>query len=454
MKRAALLLAVVIMAACAADPPAPPITPPAAPPSAPTAVAPAKPRESPPPPAPPVAFHLPEARWSTLPNGVALGVVTVRGLPIVEARVLVRGGRAAEGDRPGSAEILAEVVKASVDVAPLGGDFSIEAGDDAFELRLAVTSDAVEHALAQIGAALRAPKMAAAEVKRIQKRLVGEAADRLVEDGEALAEQMLRRILFATASGAHPYARAFAMPEELSRVGAPDLAALHARAFTGPSTTIVLAGDIDADAARGVVAKTFGGLPAKAASIPAPPQTTPPAARRVVVVHRPKAERSDIWIGALAPPPRDPAFAACSLVQRILGHKGTGRLFMTVRETASLVYAIRSDIVELGSGPVDRALLRHHADAEDGARGGGDGGGDGAPRPRSADRGGGPRRAQRPPRRPRRPDVEGRRRRRRDRAPAPLRPACRCARAARRGAGEPRPGGRARRRRAGAGPGA
>src|SRR5262249_25262826 len=70
-----------------------------------------------------------------------------------------------------------------------------------------------------------------------------------------------------------------------------------------------------------------------------------------VVVHRPRAERSDIWIGALGAAPSDAAFGEVELVQRILGHKGIGRLFMSVRETASLVYRIRSDIVELEQGP-------------------------------------------------------------------------------------------------------
>lgn len=349
-KTASLALCLTALLACdPALPPAASATVPLDPPRpAPTASATARPRESPPPPAPPVAFHLPPARWSTLKNHLALGVVTARGLPIVEARILVRGGHAAEGNKPGAAEILGDIIKGDVDVASLGASFSVEVSDDIFELRLAVTSDALAPALATVGAALRSPRLTAAAVARHRKRLVASAADRLSEDGESVAEQALRRLLL---SPEHPYARSYPLPEELSRITPADVKALHARAFTGPSTTVILAGDVDPDAARAAVEKALSGLSPRAAATPALPPVKPPSPGRVVIVHRPGAERSEIYLGVLGPRPTDPAFGEMELILSLLGQKGTGRLFTNVRERDSLAYQIGAERLTLEQAP-------------------------------------------------------------------------------------------------------
>jgi predicted Zn-dependent peptidase len=353
VKRAAIAL-VLFAAACADAPPPPPSAPVAAPSSTPTAQPSVSAREAPPPSGPPIAFHLPEARWSSLANGASLGIAVVRGLPIVEARVAIRGGRAAEGDRPGVAEVLAEVLKDAADPSALGGQLAVEAGDDAIELRLSVTTDVLAPALAKIGAALRAPKMAEADVAKITKRLAGDAADRAAEDGEANAEQALRRALFP--AGSHPYAAVGALPEDFAKIRAADAARFHARTFAAPSATVMLAGDLDPEAARAAVEKALAGMRAKAEPLPALPQVAPPAARRIVIAHRAKAERGEIYVGYLAPKPSDAEADTFELMAAVLGYKGTGRLFVSVRETQSLVYRIRSRVDELERAPAIGAI--------------------------------------------------------------------------------------------------
>jgi zinc protease len=234
--------------------------------------------------------------------------------------------------------------------ASLGGRLAVEPGDDAIEIRLGVPAEELEPALAAVGAALRAPRFEAAGVEKARKRLAAGVADLLNEDGEEAAVWMLRRVLFSTPSGTHPYAVAGAAPGDLLRLGPAEVRAFHARTFAPAGTFVLIAGAIDPAAATAAAAKAFagyGGSATRASLLPA----SPLAARRIVVVDRPKSERSEIFVGFLGPRPSDADAAAFAVLDRLLGTKGSGRLFMDVREQRSLAYQARTRTIELAGGP-------------------------------------------------------------------------------------------------------
>ncbi len=73
--------------------------------------------------------HLPAATWTEQPDGLTVGTLPITGLPLAEVRVVVMGGRAAEGEQRGASEILAEIVKRSAaSVESLGGRLEVRAG--------------------------------------------------------------------------------------------------------------------------------------------------------------------------------------------------------------------------------------------------------------------------------------------------------------------------------------
>jgi zinc protease len=310
-----------------------------------------RPIEAPPPPGAPLDVHLPAASFSELPGGLTVGTLPLTGLPLAEVRVVIAGGRAAEGDRPGAAELLAELLKRGAsEVEPLGARLDVEAGDDAIIVRVGVPSAELDAALGKVARALSAPRFERTEVEKIRRRLTSEAADAMREDGDAAAEWMLRRALFSGAGEPHPYGRAGATPGELEKLANTDVRAFHKKTFTPANTFVLIAGAIDAGAALKSAAKAFSDYRGKAARAPLPAAVAPPA-RRVIVVHIPKAERSKVLVGFLGPRPLDGEYAAFAVVERLLGAKGTGRLFTDVRETRSLAYTARTFTTELSSGP-------------------------------------------------------------------------------------------------------
>jgi predicted Zn-dependent peptidase len=99
------------------------------------------------------------------------------------------------------------------------------------------------------------------------------------------------------------------------------------------------------------VARAFGRYRGDAPPARVIPPALPARERRITVVHRPGSEQSEIYVGTLGPPRNDPGWAAFTVMNRLLGGKGAGRLFMDVREKLSLAYETSSTIDELASGP-------------------------------------------------------------------------------------------------------
>src|SRR5687767_10862098 len=68
-------------------------------------------RESPPESGPPRETPFPKIDHQNLANGLALDVVQARTLPLVQIRVLVKSGTAADGDMTGLANFTAKMLK-------------------------------------------------------------------------------------------------------------------------------------------------------------------------------------------------------------------------------------------------------------------------------------------------------------------------------------------------------
>jgi zinc protease len=319
-------------------------------------------RELPPPPGRAREPKWPRPVWATLPSGLSVGVVESHALPIVELRVVALGGRSAEGDRPGVAALTAAMLEQGgagslsarariARVESLGAKLSVEADDDRITLGVGVTSDQLEEALSLLGSLAIEPTMTPGDFRRIQAHLVEDRANAAVEDGEYGASLMLRRGLFQVAGGAHPYALAEALQGDLARLRLEDCRAFFRRSFAPATTFVLVVGDTSVEAVKAAVERAFArhrGEAPNARSIPAP---LPLGGRRIVLVDRPGSEQSEIFLGALGPARADPGWAAFAVMNQVLGGKGTGRLFMDVRERLSLAYVTSSRIEELASGP-------------------------------------------------------------------------------------------------------
>jgi len=358
----ALPLFGLVAAGCHTQPPAAPVSVPAPVPEAPKeTVQPA--REAPPESGPPRETPFPKIEHQDLANGLALDVVQAHTLPIVQIRVLVKSGAAADGDNTGLANLTAKMLKdggagrySSKDllakIETLGADLGIEVGPDSTVLSLAVSKAHFDEAIDLLGTVTREPRFDEQEFGKLKKRQVQKLADKAKSSGTWAATMLLWRELYRLPTGLHPYASYDAVPSELSKITPQFCRDFYRKNFTPKNTEIVVGGDIDGDTARKSVERAFGSWKGSEAAALTFAEATPPEHLKILLADRPKSAQSDIYVGMLGPSRKDESWTAVKVANQILGGGVSGRLFLDVREKRSLAYNTRSSVGELARGPV------------------------------------------------------------------------------------------------------
>jgi zinc protease len=152
-----------------------------------------------------------------------------------------------------------------------------------------------------------------------------------------LATEMFNRAVF----GSHPAGRVSPTAANLEAISPEALVEFHRTHYVPDHAALAFAGDISlADARRIVDAKLAAwkktGTPQMAVADP-PPMSTP----KVYLVARPGSVQTTLYVGAQSMTRTDPAYAALTVVNRVLG--GTmGRLFRHLREEKGYTYGIGS----------------------------------------------------------------------------------------------------------------
>jgi predicted Zn-dependent peptidase len=263
-------------------------------------------------------FHFPAVTWAELPGGLKVATVPVKGMPIVHVRVVVGGGQAADGERPGLAAVTADLLGEAGRLGALGADLSIETGFDATTLGLAVTRDRLGEALDQLAATVQRPELTAAALDRVQKREAGRLLLAARTDAAWGASMVLYRDLFSLPSEHHPYATWSPAPDDVQKLTLAECRGFHRRFYVPRNVAVILSGDTAPDmVAR--VGKAFAGFTGGEAQVLSFTDPVAPEARKITLVDRPGSAGSDVFVGALGPPPSDRSFAALAVASRLLG---------------------------------------------------------------------------------------------------------------------------------------
>ncbi|HKQ71060.1 MAG TPA: pitrilysin family protein [Polyangiaceae bacterium] len=320
-------------------------------------------REAPPEAGPAHETPFPKIEHQELPSGLGLDVLQARTLPIVQIRVLVRSGNAADGDATGLANMTAKMLKeggagrySSKDlltkIETLGADLGVEVSPDSTILSLAVAKTRFDEAIDLLGTVVREPRWDEQEFGKLKKRQVQKVADKAKSSGQWTATMLLWRELYRLPTGLHPYASYDAVPSELGKITTQKCKDFYRKNFTPKNTEIVIGGDIDVETSKKGVLRAFGSWKGGEAPEAAFAEATPPERLKILLADRPKSAQSDIYVGALGPSRKDDGWTSVKVANQILGGGVSGRLFLDVREKRSLAYNTRSSIGELAHGPV------------------------------------------------------------------------------------------------------
>ncbi|MEP6801369.1 MAG: pitrilysin family protein [Acidobacteriota bacterium] len=318
-------------------------------------------RSHPPKPGAPVALRLPETSRLQLSNGIPVFLVERHKVPLAEVLVILRGGASADpANRPGLASLTADLLdrgagsRSALEISDLadtlGAALEAEAGWDTTTVGINVPVARLSDAMALIADLVRNPTFPPEELERVrQERLTGMLQWR--DDPAEIAAAAFARAVY----GRHAYGRRpEGSPASIRSVTRDEVRRFHAARYTPAGAAIVVVGDVRAAEALPLLNRAFGSWAASGpASAVSPPAAAPQlSGRRVILVDKPEAPQSQIWIGRVGPPRSTPDYFPLLVANTILGGSFTSRLNHNLRETKGYTYGAFSQFdYRISTGP-------------------------------------------------------------------------------------------------------
>lgn len=306
-------------------------------------------------------FEVPTPATFRLANGMQVVVVENRRLPLVSTRLIVRGAGSA-ADPPGK-EGLAGLTADLLDEGVTGQsalEFTRAVETAGAYLATGVDADAAILALDGIAATFAdglallrravAPPGPWTDFARIHADRLS-ALRRRRDRPRTVAALILDKVVFGGHPYGHPNNGYLATVDNLTEADAVGFFRAH---YRPDRATLIVVGDIDADAARRAAADAFAGFTAKPAARKKPARRARkrggkkprglPRARlpRLVVVDKPEAAQTEVVIGRVLMTRTDPRFFPTRVANTVLGGSFTSRLNRRLREELGYTYGAGS----------------------------------------------------------------------------------------------------------------
>ena len=307
-------------------------------------------RQTPPSPAPAREVRFPEFQEKTLSNGLRVVVIEQHEQPAVSVRLLMpTAGTTFEPDgkagvaaataallTKGTATRSSQQIAEAIDFVGggLGAGASLESGN----VTASVTSDQLDLGFELMSDVLLRPSFPQDEIDRWRRQALS-GLQVQYQDAGYLAGMAMPRVLY----GNHPYGRPNdGTPQSLQSLTRDDLVAFHKRTYIPSNALLAVVGDVKAADAFARAEKAFGGW--QKADPPRFPALDAKAAqgRRIVVIDKPDAVQTEIRLGQMALPYRDPNHFAAQVYNAVVGANASARLFDEIRRKRGLSYGASS----------------------------------------------------------------------------------------------------------------
>jgi zinc protease len=301
-------------------------------------------------PSAPRAYHFPRFERRQLENGLTVLVAPVHTLPVVTVLAVVDAGAVAEPiEKAGVARLTAQALnegtpkydgEALTDyLEQLGTSVGGSADWDAASLSMTVLRENLDNAFARFVEVLTTPTFPAAAIQRLEGERIAEILQVESEPRE-LADERFDEYVYAAQSR-------FRLPlggtrETVTSITRDDVAAFHAARYQPGATTLIVTGDIEADAAEQMVRDALG-----AWTGPTPPRVTAIDAqsrpeRAVRIVHKADAPQSELRMGHVGVPRAHGDYFAITVMNAILGGLFSSRINLNLREAHGYTYGASS----------------------------------------------------------------------------------------------------------------
>ncbi len=302
---------------------------------------------------------LPTPTRFTLDNGLTVLFARRPGVPVVAANLVVRTGSDANpAALPGLANFTAAMLDegTTTRTAPQIADAAAQLGAtlltgstmDASTVSTTALAKNFPAALDLLADVTLRPSFPDAEIERQRaSRLASLVQQR--EDPQQIAQRTLMAALYGPA---HPYGFMEIGTDASNRgIARAQLVAFWRQNFVPNNAALIVVGDITESEVKGLVQQAFGdwqpGTPAATAL--ESPHTT---ASRLIVVDKPGAPQTQLWIGAIGAPRRTADYAAIQVLNSALGGIFSSRLNLNLREDKGYTYgAFSAFVMRKAAGP-------------------------------------------------------------------------------------------------------
>jgi zinc protease len=229
----------------------------------------------------------------------------------------------------------------------LGGALDASADVDYAEIRATALARHWEAALRLVAEVALSPRLAADEVERERRLLLGQIQSRLDHPFPFALDALL-----ADLYGSHPYGLpSLGRRPSVEHARRDDLLARYRQLYRAERMVLAVSGRVPPAAVVRAAERLFARLPGEPGPEPARPAPAPPAGGRRVV-ERP-AHQAQILVGWLGPSLGEPDYAAVKVLAAVLGGGMSGRLFVEVRDVRGLAYSLGMfHATRRGAGPI------------------------------------------------------------------------------------------------------
>ncbi len=301
--------------------------------------------------------RLPPYQRVVLPNGLVVCVMPRPALPLVEMRLMLRGGSASDpAAHAGVANVVARLLArhpasgrapdSLVHLAEIGGQLFADVGAEDLTISTSVLAHGTSVALRAVRDAAVSPRLAPAEFAAALRDIRGDIAAAR-DDPAAVADQALSAALFARRGIGHS---STGTETSLARLRLADVRRWHAAHARPDSAALVIVGAVDTARVWQEVRELFTGwrVPvvdptARVAAAPFRAGDRVPRARpRAVVVSREDLTQAQVRFAEIACGRDNPDYAALQVANALLAGGYSSRLVREIRVAHGLTYGIDS----------------------------------------------------------------------------------------------------------------
>jgi zinc protease len=305
-------------------------------------------RQTPPPGGPPRNFALPPRQNLQLDNGMQVTLVHYGLVPKVNVLLVLRSGNVDEAaDQIWLADLTGQMLKEGTttrsatqiaeQAAGMGGSVDVSVSPDQTFISGEALSEFGPRMIALLGDVVEHPAFPASQLARHRADLQRQLSIQTSQPQATTAAEF-NKLLYPD----HPYGRWFPTNAMLGSYTMDQVRGFYQQQYGAGRAHLYVVGVFDGDSVQQAVRTAFSGWapgPAAVGNVP-----KPVTERRIILIDRPGAPQSTIYLGLPVADPSSPDYMALVVTNALLGGAFSSRITADIREAKGYTYSPFSTI--------------------------------------------------------------------------------------------------------------